>query len=73
MEQEKSEIIHQWITEANMAEDIRERIRKANEPRPIVCPDKPVIVLPMNVTGRELKTLKKQNGKTLIGVFPHLH
>jgi len=58
----------EWVKIANMAADIRARIQKANAPRPIVEPNRPVFILPPGMTGQLLKKLKRQD--SMFNLFP---
>lgn len=58
----------EWVAIANMVADVRERIQKANAPRPIVCPDRPVYVIPPGLTGQTLKKLKRHD--SMVNLFP---
>jgi len=61
----------EWVKIANMAADIRARIQKANAPRPIVEPNRPVFILPTGMTGQTLKKLKRHD--SMFNLFPHEH
>lgn len=61
----------EWVKIANMAADIRARIQKANAPRPIVEPNRPVFILPTGMTGQTLKKLKRHD--SMFNLFPYEH
>lgn len=61
----------EWVKIANMAADIRARIQKANEPRPLVQPNRPVFILPTGMTGQTLKKLKRHD--SMFNLFPYEH